>query len=200
MTRRETTLPASYFEAKYSDDIDPWRFRTSEYERQKYRATLAALGKPRYRRGLEIGCSIGVLTALLAPRCKTLLALDGSQTAIAEAKRLRLANVAFEQAILPHQFPEGRFDLIVCSEVLYYFSHHDLQRIARLCLGVLEPDGEMILCHWLGETDYPLAGMEASSLFAEAVSSRLAHRSILHDDVYRLERLQERPHRAAGAE
>ena len=189
MIRPSDSLPASYFEAKYTADIDPWRFRTSDYERQKYRATIAALTKPVYRRGLEVGCSIGVLTALLAPRCDHLLALDGSQAAITEARRQAISNVTFEVACLPDQFPRATFDLILLSEVLYYFSAVDLARVAQLCLDAIEPGGDIVLCHWLGETDYPLTGVEASELFAAAASSRLRGRTILHDEIYRLERL-----------
>ena len=199
MTRQTNSLPASYFEAKYAADIDPWRFRTSEYEQQKYRATIGALSKPRFRRGLEVGCAIGVLTALLGPYCDDLLALDGSSIAIAEARRQALSNATFEVACLPDQFPKGPFDLILLSEVLYYFSAADLARVAQLCVGAIEPDGEIVLCHWLGETDYPLKGVEASESFATAVSSKLPVRTILHDDVYRLERLSARSGRADGA-
>jgi SAM-dependent methyltransferase len=200
VTRQTHSLPASYFETKYRTDIDPWGFRVSDYERQKYCATLGALTRPRYRRGLEVGCSIGVFTALLAARCDHLLALDGSQTAIAEAKRQELANVDFEVAYLPDEFPQRRFDLILLSEVLYYFSPADLKRVAMLCDDAIDPGGDMVLCHWLGETDYPLKGIEASELFAAAVRPKLPVRAILHDDVYRLERLSGRSCRAGGAE
>ena len=72
------SLPAGYFEALYAAAPDPWDFEGSDYERGKYAATLAALPQPRYARALEVGCSIGVLTALLAPRCDRLLAVwDG---------------------------------------------------------------------------------------------------------------------------
>ena len=73
MTR---SLPPSYFEALYASDPDPWRFASSDYERDKYAATLAALPRQLYRSGLEVGCSIGVLTAMLASRCRRLLAVD----------------------------------------------------------------------------------------------------------------------------
>jgi hypothetical protein len=55
-------LPAAYFDALYARDPDPWRFATSDYERAKYRATLAALPGPLLGAALEVGCSIGVLT------------------------------------------------------------------------------------------------------------------------------------------
>lgn len=197
---QKNSLPTSYFEAKYKTDIDPWRFRTSDYERQKYRATIGAFTRPHYRRGLELGCSIGVLTSLLAPHCNHLVALDGSPRAIAEAERQQLSNVTFEVACLPDKFPQSPFNLILLSEVLYYFSVSDLERLAQLCLDALEPGGEIVLCHWLGETDYPLTGIQVSELFAATVSPKLPLRTILHEDVYRLERLCDRSCRAGGAE
>ena len=76
---------------------DPWRFATSDYERAKYEATLAALPHEIYRDVLEIGCSIGVLTRQLAPRCEKLLALDVAAKALdqARARCADLAHVAF---------------------------------------------------------------------------------------------------------
>jgi len=183
------SLPPSYFEAKYQIDIDPWQFRSSAYEQEKYQATLGALTKPLYHRGLEVGCSIGVFTALLAPRCRELVALDSSRTALAEAMRQSLPNVRFERAVQPADFPNGKFDLIVLSEVLYYFVEADLIRLAEMCRTSLDVGGEIILCHWLGETDYPLTGYQASDLFVESLSERRPTRVILHEAVYRLERI-----------
>ena len=50
-----------YFEQLYSRDPDPCRFATSEYERSKYAATLAAV-PGQHQSCFEVGCSIGVLT------------------------------------------------------------------------------------------------------------------------------------------
>ena len=189
MTRHTESLPAEYFEGRYREDIDPWDFRSSAYEREKYDATLTALSKPIYRRVLEVGCSIGVLTAKLAKRSERLLAIDASQTAIDEAREVALSNVTFEKRVLPGGVPEGPFDLIVLSEVLYYFSEADLRVVADLCCEALAAGGEMVLCHWLGETDYPLTGHQASDIFADAVVMRAPSRRILRDEVYRLETL-----------
>jgi SAM-dependent methyltransferase len=186
---RRGSLPPSYFEAKYQTDIDPWQFRSSPYEREKYQATLGALTKPLYNQGLEVGCSIGVFTALLASRCRELVALDSSRTALAEAKRQSLPSVRFERAVLPDDFPNGTFDLIVLSEVLYYFAEADLIRLAERCSTSLDAGGEIILCHWLGETDYPLTGYRASDLFVESLAMRQPTRVILHENIYRLERI-----------
>ncbi len=200
MTRKTATIPADYFEAKYRADIDPWQFRTSDYERDKYQATLRALTQDHYRSGLEVGCSIGILTRLLGPRCRHLLAVDVSPTAIESAKAINAPNVTFRVASLPAEFPPGHFDLIMLSEVLYYFDEADLRRVARSCIDALSQGGEIVLCHWLGETDYPLTGVEASELFARQVRPALPIRSILHDSTYRLERFSatERAREAAA--
>lgn len=63
---QKQSLPPSYFDDLYQAKADPWGFETSEYEANKYAATLAALPNARYRSAFEIGGSIGVLTAKLA--------------------------------------------------------------------------------------------------------------------------------------
>jgi SAM-dependent methyltransferase len=192
MTRRSETIEASYFEDLYRADPDPWRFRSSDYERDKYRATLQALSRKRYRQGLEIGCAIGVLTRQLAERCVDLLAMDGSSLALtaARAECVDCSGVSFRQGMVPADFPEGRFDLIILSEVLYYLVPNDLEATAAKCLDALQPGGELILCHWLGETDYPLTGQAASDLFVAAALTRPLSHVRLVEGTYRLERLQ----------
>lgn len=164
----EKTLPPSYFEDKYRADIDPWQFRSSPYERQKYEATLGALTKAQYRRALEVGCSIGIFTALLSPRCGQLVAIDSSKTALAEAKQQNLPNVQFERAVLPDDFPNGNFDLIVLSEVLYYFVEADLIRLAEKCGMSLDAGGR--------DHSLPLAGR--NRLSADGVSCQRSFHGI----------------------
>jgi SAM-dependent methyltransferase len=188
LTRKSATIPPEYFENKYQADIDPWQFRTSEYERKKYEATLHSLTKPKYETALEVGCSIGVLTRLLSPRCVSLLAVDASATAIEAARAINGADVTFRVADIPARFPVGTFDLIVLSEVLYYFDEADLARVAEACTNSIADNGEIVLCHWLGDTDYPLPGAEASELFARHIRPVMPVRSILQDAIYRLER------------
>ena len=191
MSPSRPSLDAGYFEALYSRSGDPWDFRSSPYERDKYAATLAALPRAHYPAALEVGCSIGVFTRRLAERCGTLLALDASPTALAEARRdcADLSHVAFREATAPRDFPAGTFDLIVLSEVLYYLSPPDLSLLAERCLGALSPQGDIVLCHWLGETDYPLQGDEAAELFIAATRPRLRAAAARREPRYRLDLL-----------
>ena len=116
------TLPPEYFDQVYQANRDPWNFETSPYERTKYAATLAALPRPHYAEAFEIGCSLGVLSAQLAPRCGHLLAVDVSEAALAQARArcAGLPQVEIRLLRVPEEFPSQQFDLILLSEVGYY--------------------------------------------------------------------------------
>ena len=173
MSRHEASLPSDYFEGMFAGGDDPWGFATSPYERAKYEATLASLPRPRYRNGLELGCSIGVLTRQLAGRCDALLGLDiaASAIAIAEERCRDLPNVRFARAVAPHDWPEGSFDLVVLSEVIYFLDRTDMMALAKRVESCLDPAGDVVLVHWLGETDYPLSGDEAADGFIAALAA-----------------------------
>ena len=67
------------------------------------RSALAMLPGERYRAGFEPGCSVGVLTRMLAPRCDTLLACDLAAAAVEAAAGADrdLAHVQVEQRDIP---------------------------------------------------------------------------------------------------
>jgi trans-aconitate methyltransferase len=167
MSRHSQTLSAEYFEGLYGADSDPWKFATSAYEREKYARTLAALPRSRYSSALEVGCSIGVLTNLLAARCDRLLAIDAAATPLEQA-RLRCrhhAHVQFAEMFVPAAWPEGQFDLILLSEVVYYLNEADVAALVERIAKALASRGTVALVHWTGETNYPLSGDEAAELF-----------------------------------
>ncbi|WP_404388594.1 PIG-L family deacetylase [Humibacillus xanthopallidus] len=138
------------FDRVHGDAADPWSVDDSWYEERKRDLTLAALPRRRFRRALEVGCSIGALTARLADRCDEVLALDESEVAAAAATR-RLASTPqarVEQAHLPEAWPGGRFDLVVVSEVGYFLSPARLRELMARAEASLTDDGVIVLCHW----------------------------------------------------
>ncbi|BCW81228.1 bifunctional PIG-L family deacetylase/class I SAM-dependent methyltransferase [Arthrobacter sp. NicSoilC5] len=146
------------FDGVHDGTEDPWNYGTSWYERRKRALTLAALPAESYERGLEVGCSIGTLTAELATRCRTLLAVDASGTAVRRAsQRLEgTPGVQVEQRVLPGSWPGGTFDLVVVSEVGYYLAPEELAQLWDRVEATLEPGGTLLLCHWR----HPITGWE----------------------------------------
>jgi trans-aconitate methyltransferase len=152
---------AGDFEERYRRDADPWNFSGSPYERERYRLTLAALLRPRYRHAFEPGCSVGELTAQLAARCDRVSATDLAPTAVAHARNrcAGFGNIEFGCADLAGDRPAGPFDLIVFSELGYYFAASQLAFIANSLADSLTVGGEFIAVHWLGtSSDHVLHG------------------------------------------
>lgn len=172
------TLGMDYFDKLYASSADPWGFETRWYEARKYAVSLALLPAQRYGDAFEPGCSVGVLTAQLATRCDRVLAADGASAAIdrASARTAGLPNVRVQQAVIPGDWPAGQFDLIVFSEILYYFAGADLARVLDLGVAALRPDGTLLAVHWRHPVaEYPRGGDEVhQALAAQAGLARLA--------------------------
>jgi predicted TPR repeat methyltransferase len=181
-------LGREYFEGLYAESGDPWDFGTSDYEQNKYATTLAVLGERTFRRALEAGASIGVFTEMLADRCDELLAVDVSERAVAAARR-RLSgrrHVRVERRTLPEEMPDGPFDLIVASEVLYYFPREEMLAVLQAFERELARGGALLAVHWRRETrTYPLQGDEVHELLAQ--NTRLEIRETVIEPDYRLD-------------
>ncbi|MYQ42116.1 Methylase of chemotaxis methyl-accepting proteins [Streptomyces sp. LamerLS-316] len=144
------STPAGYFEEMYRGEDDPWHLRERWYEQRKYALTLASLPRPRFRNAFEPACSVGQLTRMLAPRCERLLAADRVASAVDTTRRRTadLGNVEVERLTVPEEWPEGRFDLVVLSELLYYFDGARLDALLARATGSLEPGGTLVTVHW----------------------------------------------------
>jgi predicted O-methyltransferase YrrM len=139
-----------HFEAEYRADPDPWRYRSSAYEQAKYAATLAACGPGPFDSALELGGSIGVFSARLAPRCRRLITIDYSPTAVRRA-RAALAQYRHARMILgaiPEDLPEGTFDLVVASETLYYLDAAALAQTLEVLEARMVPGARLVCVHW----------------------------------------------------
>jgi len=173
-------MTADAFDAFYADGgEDPWGFTDRWYEQRKQAITLASLPRRHFGRAFEPGCSIGVLTELLAPRCEDLLATDVAQAALLQARRRtsRFPQVRIERASVPAQWPDGEFDLIVLSEVGYYCGSTDLARLAERAAASLAADGVLVACHWRHPVaEYPISGDDVhAALLAQSGLASLSH-------------------------
>lgn len=167
-----STLGQEFFDATYARRDDPWGFEDRWYEERKRAVTLAALPDARYGRVLEVGCSIGVLTADLAARCDDLLAVDVAPAAVAQAReRLGAAgHVRVEVADVAAHVPDGPWDLVVLSEVGYYLAREDLVRTVRALRAALAPGGTVVAVHWRHPVaDYPLTGDDVHRVLRRAL-------------------------------
>ena len=173
------SLPPTYFQKIYARQSDPWDFEKSSYEQHKYDTTLRSLPQDSYENALEVGCSIGVLTERLSARADRLLGLDISSRALEAARQrcLHKTGVRFACMQVPAQMPEGPFDLIVVSEVAYYWQMKDLESAATRLAERHLPGGHLVLVHLTEYVpDYPLRGDEVHDYWL----SRPEWRSVQH--------------------
>jgi cyclopropane fatty-acyl-phospholipid synthase-like methyltransferase len=143
-------MRATTFDERYRNEGDPWGYRTRAYEHAKYTATLSACGDGPFRSALELGASIGVFSALLAPRCEQLTTIDFSTVAVAEA---RCGLRGFDQievltGEIPSALDDRPRDLIVASEILYYLEPEALTTTLERLDNVLLVGARLVLVHW----------------------------------------------------
>lgn len=184
------SLPPSFFDKLYQVNPDPWQFKTSDYEANKYAATLAALPKSRYHSAFEIGGSIGVLTEQLARRCDSLLSVDVVKIAQEQAieRCQHLPQVRFQLMSVPEHYPNEQFDLVILSEVGYYWCWEDLLKAQQRILEHLEPGGQLLLVHWTVDAlELPLTGDQVHDAFLKLVPTKLQHLSEQRQPQYRLD-------------
>ena len=153
--------PDTYFDSLYERDVDPWGLASRFYERRKRAIVLAALTRPRFRRVFEPGCATGLLTEELAERCDEVVAWDIAAAAVQQTsvRAAHCRNVSVAQGAVPDDWPDGKFDLIVLSEVGYYCA--DPGSLAARIDESLEHDGVLVACHWRHPASMHLRSAEA---------------------------------------
>ena len=78
-------------------------------------------------------------------------------------------------------------DLLILSEVVYYWSDDDIAKAARWMIRHVRPGGDLLLVHWTGQTDYPQQGDRAVEVLAAHMAP---HIEVLIQDrtpLYRLD-------------
>jgi len=171
--------PKAYWEQLFSRP-DPWKY-DSDYERVKYQRTLAMLDGIPVGRTLELACAEGHFTRELAGVVAHVQATDIAAAALGRAAErcAGRSNVEFAQLDFFHEEIPGAWDLIVCSEVLYYTNDEALlASVARKIGAALAPGGMLLSAHAHlvadnpGEPgfdwDHPYGGKRISEVLADA--------------------------------
>lgn len=166
-------LSDAYFDRLYAQSADPWQLGERWYEQRKHALTLACLPRPRYRHAFEPGCSVGVLSELLARRCDRVTSTDVAEPAL-EATRRRLTDVDLHAGVtllrrsIDDPWPSATFDLVVISEVAYYLQPRTLRAVLDREVPRLPIGATVVAAHWRHAVeDYPLTGDAANAIIGE---------------------------------
>lgn len=159
----------------FFDQGDPFGFDRNPEEQLKFDKTLEVCGDQIRGRVLELGCAVGTFTEILARRAEDVLALDVSQAAVDQVleRTHEHANVRAVAMNIPGEFPDGVFDLVVASDVLYYLPVLELRRCVERIEASLAGGGAFVAVHYVPRMGSVLNGDEAHDVIA-------AHTSLTH--------------------
>ena len=172
--RAGSTRDPARFECIYTKSNDPYGFDRNDYEQLKFARRLEVCGDGPFARALELGCAVGSFTEMLAPRCRELLAVDISAAAVKRAtERLSsFAGVTCEVRNLPSDLPPGSFDLIVASDIPYYWTKADVEAAVQRFSAALRPGGALVAAHYVRPWGVLLTGDEAHDLVRDGTTLR----------------------------
>jgi 2-polyprenyl-3-methyl-5-hydroxy-6-metoxy-1,4-benzoquinol methylase len=185
--RARARSSASFFDTRYAGHQDPWGFATDPYELDRYRMLMAYVEPAVHRRVFEPGCSIGVLTEMLARSGAIVHATDISEVAVGRARRRcsGFPEVTVDVAgLIP---PPGQdYDLVVFSEIGYYQHRRALAVTLGELAGHVRPGGRLIAAHWIGTSpDHLLHGNDVHDVAREVLDSWTHRHHSRHVDTVR---------------
>lgn len=176
------------FNALYRNSADPWACSDTKYRYQllKYSKLIALLPKREYRRALDVGCGLGMMSRLLSPHIGQGLGIELSQAAVENAAKLShsFPNLRYKQGDITklNETAEGKYDLIVLADVLYYLSplnDSSIKAIIQMVEDLLEPSGIVLIAnHFFFDLD-PQSAMVREIHASFRWAKRLA---LLHED------------------
>jgi SAM-dependent methyltransferase len=160
------------FDAIYRSG-DPWFSADPRYlyQRRKYDVIAGLLPPRRFAAALDLGCGTGLLSRRLAAHADTVLGIDISGEAVAQAARRHadVPGLRFEQGdmtALPGSL-DGAFDLLVLTDSLYYLppplTDSALKRAAQRLARLLRPGGICLLAN------HYFAGLDADSQLSRRI-------------------------------
>lgn len=103
---------------------------------------------------LECACGTGMLTKIIARKCKSLVATDFSVPMLNKARKKckEYKNVRFEKGnILKIEYPDENFDVVIAANVIHLLDepHKALGELARVC----RKGGKIIIPTYMNRTE-----------------------------------------------
>ncbi len=167
-------MKTDYFVDMYDAAADPWGFTHRWYEQRKYALSAAVLPRWQLGRVAEPGCSLGVLTEQLARRADHVVAGDLVPAAV-DLARERLTSAGLDDRVtlrhwdLRDPWPDGPFDLIVLSEVVYYLEPDEARDLLDRAVAQLATGGHLLAVHWRPVVpEYPMTGDQAQAIVRDS--------------------------------
>ena len=148
----------------FFDDLDQYHF-----EKLHHLLRLVAFDGYRGRSVLEVGCSVGVFTELLAAEFEQVTAIDISREALVLAARHSRPNTRFMRSDIRQVPATSRYDVIVCAEILYYLPEEDVVPVMDKLAGLLSDRGIVV-------TVSGIAGSRSDARYFDDWNDALAER------------------------
>lgn len=157
---------SEFFEMLYRSTPggDPWSFAAEAEEQARFDHLASVVGERKVGRCLEVGCSTGELTRRLVSLTRYLVALDVAPAAVETTRSVleraggstgvdRSVEVRAGRVPEDLQEEDDDFDLIVVSEVGYYFDVDGLLELTRELHGRAAGGSRILACHWTGSSE-----------------------------------------------
>lgn len=154
IVRHPDRAAARDFDRTFEATRDPWNYGSPEQQERidaaigEIRDLAAASEGGSFDRALEIGCAEGMVTALLAPHCRSLVAIDVSATALARCEEhcRSLQGIVYRQSDALGAVAWGPYRLVVAMDVLECIrSPRQLRRTRDAIAGMLVSGGYLLV-------------------------------------------------------
>jgi len=140
-----------FYDRLWARTEDPFGYGQTEQHHARFQdmlATIHGLFGDRRPKTLEVGCAQGIFTEVLEPVCESLLAVDTSDSGIAQARRRKqwAATTSFGILdLLGSDMPPDRYELVVAMHVVEFARRSDNRKSRERLFQFLAPGGYLIL-------------------------------------------------------
>ena len=125
------TVSKEFFEEKYRASRDPWNFSSSPYELNRYDEIMRLLGNRTFQSWFRAGMldrrAHRTSGRSMSSICSRWISRQAPSRWRGSAAQ-RYPNVTIVEGALPDDLPQDTFDLIVFSEIGYYFERGSWQK------------------------------------------------------------------------